>query len=113
MTKDAKDGGSMKKFPYPKGTLVRSNWLGFCKRGHVLVTTSEPKRNKMYESGYYQSATCLMCKVVVGTVDAGWWKELASFKDKARAREALESRIETMDSQVKVLEDYIGLLGAA
>lgn len=94
------------KFPYPKGTLVRSRLYGFCTEGHVLVTTSEPKKTRRYESGYYQSAKCLVCKVVIGPVDAGWWKELASCEDKARAREAL-------DSQVKVLEGYIRLLEAA
>lgn len=92
------------KFPYPKGTLVKSRLYGFCKEGHVLVTTSEPKRNNNYGSGYFQSARCLVCKVVVGNVDAGWWKELASCEDKARAREALDSQIEVLLADTRMLE---------
>lgn len=93
----------MMKFPYPKGTLVRSRFFGFCTQGHVLVTTSEPIADETCGSGYRQSARCLVCRVVVGNVDAGWWIVLASVDDRLQSGLELLEKIEALQGDARLL----------
>lgn len=85
-------------FPYPKGTYVTGKRFGWCLEGHVYKLTSDPKKGHSYESGYMQSAKCLECGKKVSSVDAGWWRNLATVEDAQRVVTILVDEIRDMEN---------------
>lgn len=93
------------EFPYPEGTLVtHRKYGGWCIVGHVYQTTSRPIPDNNYESGYKQSARCLVCNTQVGYVDAGWWRDLATQEDKQEAIVSLKEAIKNLEGRIGALE---------
>lgn len=68
--------------PMPRGRLVTGRLpMGLCVRsqceGHLFIT-HRARKDEHWQSGYRQTARCIVCDYTVPAVDSSWWMELAS-----------------------------------